>query len=284
MRNNLKIGEKIKSRRLRLGITQNLLASDKVTRNMISLIENGKAYPSFETAEYLCDALDLPLAYLYSEAEDLFQFEKASKINYIKELFAKENYSHCITVINSLSSLDDELYYLLAYSYYNNGKDKTVAGELVSAEENLKKAIECSDKTIYNTDEIKACAPLYLSICQNIESPLLEFDSKIYDKIQSVAYDFEFYKYIMMDYEYDFKNPILSAHAEVKHLLKKHKYVDAIKKLKIIEEYKNSNEYNAFVFFGVYTDLEYSFKQIGDFENAYRYASKRLSMIKSFNS
>ena len=76
MNNKFRIGEKIKSRRIYLGVTQSALASDKVTRNMISLIENGKACPSLETAEYLCRVLDLPLAYLFSDNNDLFQFEK----------------------------------------------------------------------------------------------------------------------------------------------------------------------------------------------------------------
>ena len=49
-----------------------------------------------------------------------------------------------------------------------------------------------------------------------------------------------------------------------------------------IERNEKNKDYNACVLFGVYSDMEIAFKQIGDFENAYRYASKKLSLISAF--
>jgi hypothetical protein len=42
--------------------------------------------------------------------------------------------------------------------------------------------------------------------------------------------------------------------------------------------------HNAYITFGVYSDLEICYKQLFDFENAYRYTSKRLSLIEGFQS
>ena len=61
------LGEKIKSERRRLGLSQTQLAGDKITRNMISAIESDKANPSISTLSYLAERLSVSLSYLFSE-------------------------------------------------------------------------------------------------------------------------------------------------------------------------------------------------------------------------
>ena len=85
------------------------------------------------------------------------------------------------------------------------------------------------------------------------------------------------------DFDFDFSTPIFKLHVEAKLLIKKYRFAEAIECLKAIEETKTTS-YNAFVFFSVYTDLENAYKQLGDFENAYRYSSKRMSMLEGFKS
>ena len=96
--------------------------------------------------------------------------------------------------------------------------------------------------------------------------------------------NYEMFKYITMDMEYEYKNIILEKHIRAKGLLKRYAYLEALELLLDIESYKSTEYYNAFVFFGVYTDLENAYKQLGDFENAYRYSSKRMSLISGFKS
>ena len=64
-------GEKIKAARIHRSMTQSELAGDKITRNMLSIIESGKANPSMETVRYLADRLELPVSYLLSDEDDL---------------------------------------------------------------------------------------------------------------------------------------------------------------------------------------------------------------------
>ena len=114
MENFMLLGNKIRNARVAKGITQSELASDRITRNMISAIENGKASPSLATLEYLADALSVPLSYLVSDDENPVYFEKREKIERIKKLYSTARFSECIYAILKLQERDDELSYILA--------------------------------------------------------------------------------------------------------------------------------------------------------------------------
>ena len=51
-----------------------------------------------------------------------------------------------------------------------------------------------------------------------------------------------------------------------------------------IADKTKGDEYNAYLIFGVYTDLEYCYKSVLDFEKAYFYSNKRLTLIEAFKS
>ena len=57
----MNIGEKIKELRVRRRMTQADLAGDTVSRNMVSLIENGRATPSVQTLEEIAAKYGLKL-------------------------------------------------------------------------------------------------------------------------------------------------------------------------------------------------------------------------------
>ena len=69
---------------------------------------------------------------------------------------------------------------------------------------------------------------------------------------------------------------------EAKALIKERHYSDALKLLLEIEETKSEFEYNSYLMYGVYGDLDLCYKQLFDFENAYRFAAKRLSLMEGF--
>lgn len=53
----MELGEKIRNARLEAGLSQRQLCGDAITRNMLSLIENGSARPSMKTLQYLAGRL-----------------------------------------------------------------------------------------------------------------------------------------------------------------------------------------------------------------------------------
>ena len=63
----MELGERIKQARLEAGLSQRQLCGDRLTRNMLSLIENGAARPSMDTLRYFAQALGKPVGWFLEE-------------------------------------------------------------------------------------------------------------------------------------------------------------------------------------------------------------------------
>lgn len=63
----MELGEKIRQARLEAGLSQRQLCGGEITRNMLSLIENGSAKPSMKTLGYLAGQLGKPLSWFVDE-------------------------------------------------------------------------------------------------------------------------------------------------------------------------------------------------------------------------
>lgn len=278
------LGEKIRKARVEKKMTQNALAGSKITRNMLSAIECGKASPSLDTIYYLAEKLSLPVSYLLSEDDDLFFYSKRAAIKSITNAYRDKHYQACIEHIDKLGAVDDELAFLLATCYFELGRSAVRGGMIVSARRYLSLSREYCQKTIYDTMRIENLLLMYSALADNIQSPLLEFDIKLFAQNHDIDYDYEFYKYIIMDSTYKHTNPIFAMHVRAKNFITERKYKEAIALLSSIENLRGQGSYNAYVIFGVYTDMENCYKQLGDYENAYRYASKRISLIEGFKT
>lgn len=64
------LGEKLKKVRLDAGLSQRQVCGERITRNMLSQIENGSARPSMDTLRYLADRLGKPLGYFLDTDSD----------------------------------------------------------------------------------------------------------------------------------------------------------------------------------------------------------------------
>lgn len=63
----MELGERLKKARLEAGLSQRQLCGDAITRNMLSLIENGSARPSMDTLRYLAGRLGKSVSYFLDE-------------------------------------------------------------------------------------------------------------------------------------------------------------------------------------------------------------------------
>ena len=63
----MELGQKIRAARQELGLSQRQLCGEEITRNMLSLIENGSAKPSMKTLQYLAVRLGKNISYFLEE-------------------------------------------------------------------------------------------------------------------------------------------------------------------------------------------------------------------------
>ena len=63
----MELGQKLKQARLEQGLSQRQLCGEVITRNMLSLIENGAASPSMDTLRYLAGRLGKTVSYFLEE-------------------------------------------------------------------------------------------------------------------------------------------------------------------------------------------------------------------------
>ena len=63
----MELSQKLKQARLDAGLSQKALCGDRITRNMLSQIENGSARPSMDTLRYLAGRLGKPLSYFLED-------------------------------------------------------------------------------------------------------------------------------------------------------------------------------------------------------------------------
>lgn len=279
----MKLGEKLRQLRTAAGMTQRTLADGIVTRNMLSLIESGEANPSLDTLSRLAERLEVSVAYFFTEEDDLFFFRKLREMPTLRELYARESYEACLDLLQTLGGTDDETALLAAECHLGRGRELTDIGAMSSATRHLRAALEATERTVYDTARIRALASLYLAVATNVQAPLLEFNTEAFAHTLGATLDVEFYHYVMGDAAYSYTiSPELGQHLRAREAIRERRYYDALALLEPIAE--NRGGHRVCLTFGIYSDLETCYRQMGDYERAYRYASKRMSMMEGFKS
>ena len=280
----MSIGEKIKTRRRELGLTQSKVAGEKISRNMLSLIESGNASPSLETLEYIAKKLKLRVEYLISSDIPLETFERIDHESEILNAYQRKDYEKVVNLVDSFGQSSDILMHLACECAYRIAEGKVHGGSLGSAKGWIGRVEEYMSHTTFDTSLIRAKLSVLSAIVQNIQSPKLNFEQEPYEALIKEVTSEEYYHYFIGDISYTYQSLILKLHMDAKALMRNRNYTGAIALLCQAEDEKNQENYDAYVFFGIYNDLENCYKEILDFEKAYRYATKKMSMMEYFKS
>lgn len=281
-----RIGKKIRALRVKEKMTQADLAGEEITRNMLSRIETGAVLPSLPTLLYLAERLKTPAGYFLQEESDLFFYKKERCMPLLKGQFRRGNYTEVLRVWRrDLGQTDDEIAFLLAVSCVNCAYTALYEGALSTASSHLSDALTFAAQTAYPIDAIMAKAELIRTVVTNVQSPRFELDEKKYLAAADTAVFADLYHYLTEKSEnYTFHNPLYEAHLNARKRMKEGRYQDAITQLEALENQKAAAGMSAFLLFRIYSDLEHCQKELRDFESAYRYSGKRISLLSAFRS
>ena len=280
----MNLGEKIKKERLAKGLTQKELAGEVITRNMLSQIENGTATPSLQTLLYFANRLSLPAAYFLSQEDSPFLFQKQAVLPKLQLYMKHRRFGAVLESWQEEWGMDDELSMILGAAHLECGKDALFQGNLITAETHFQKALSLLSSVCYPVDALIAQGMLYLAVAKNVASPSLALNEETYLEKAEESTAREFFHYIKNDTSYPYKNPLYAQHMKAKEREKQRYYQEALALLSEIEERKGAKEVHAVLLFRVYADMELCYREMRDYENAYRYSSKRLAQLAAFKT
>ena len=285
-----KLGKKIRELRQQRGITQKELAGDKITRNMLSLIENGAASPSVSTLLYISDKLGTPAGYFFSSTtEDEGRFYKLTVIENLKEAFRQKKYRECEEMCDSIPSaaIDDELSFILAYSYIKTAVKSAEEHNMRAAVFDFDKAAYYTSRSIYCGDAFNTAIEFYNVLIRNSASELIP------DALCSFSSVSEFVPSSEVEYfaslriiksgetaPFTFaRGSYYETHINSLILIRDGKLNEAQKKLR---EFSLDANAPYFMQYRVLCDLENTANTLGDVRLAYSASRRKLELIEKF--
>ncbi len=279
-------GEKIKERRLALGMTQRELADTRMTRNMVSEIESDNATPSLTNLLYLAERLEVSPAYLLDPSMTLYADKKARWEKQIHTLFHAKKYAECLSLAENKigSDYDSSLSYLLACACLYEAESCAAGGSVNTALSLLTRMETLIQGTDLDTSHLTARAILCRALSEDPLTPHYALDEEAYLSAVSHASGEELFHYLQNDTGYPYQSSVLQSHIEGKQLMKEYKYTEAIAVLNRIIERRLTEQISVLIIYRVYSDLETCYRERKDYENAYKCAGKKHSLLTSFRS
>lgn len=184
--------EKIRQARLEAGLSQKALCGNTITRNMLSLIENGNAKPSMATLSYIAGRLGKPVSYFLDEA--VMVSANQGVVCSSREAYAQKDYDRAQQLLAGYATpdavFDDEFYFLTALTQIALSENAIAQDKRIYALTLLDKAQEALKHTIYATDALSrrivllryAAKPEQASV---LEPHLPDLSQELYLRAQS---------------------------------------------------------------------------------------------------
>ncbi len=297
-----RIGANIRRARLEAGLTQANLAGGDITRNMLSLIENGQATPSLATLCSIAERLGLPPGALLEELSGYNAIRLKSELS---SLLSKGKYRELIERYDCTEPeerFDPELTYILRRAFVMRAEELYRLGRLTESERLLDRAGELPPPYGFDTAQL---ADRELTLRLLLKSAAgLPYDEREKEKLHEIIYtrgevaiylyaremlaktsgkaysvpdeNLESYREKLVPLISELKAGFIRSHIEAKLKMAAADYLGAKAKLVTLL----SDELPPSLLCELYCDLEHCCKCCGDFENAYKYSTARLELVR----
>ncbi len=156
----MELGALLKQARLDAGLSQRQLCGDRITRNMLSQIENGTARPSMETLRYLAGQLGKPVSFFLEENATPPQILQA------RNAWSENDPAAALQILEGCPADDAEANLLRALCCLSLAKAAISDGRLPYAKTLLENAATAGSATPYYTPELERQRLLLLATLQ----------------------------------------------------------------------------------------------------------------------
>lgn len=288
-----RIGARIRECRLAAGMTQEELAGDIITRNMLSMIESGKSTPSLETLSEICARLGVSVSRIFADEREDAIFRKGKIIDSFRALFREKRYSELADEAERVQVFDEEILTLLAYSYIGIAAELLVQCKPMTAKVYFDKALDASENTsarAYAENTMRFANLLYESATnRNISPELCEQMN-----FSPSAVPPEFFAYLSAlrfsetgENEYAEaieRSGLVSSEQYLLHLRGGAMYSagNLESALALFIKAADSEPKGFFSLLRIYTDIELCAQRIGNYEIAYKYSAKHIALVENF--
>ena len=289
------IGKKIRDLRLSRGMTQKELAVGSVTRNMLSLIENGNALPSLSTLVELADRLGVSVGYFFAATEEeMSAFTKMSRIGEMRRLYREGEYSACLTACREIPCPDDDILLLSAECSLALAEDACRRYALSTALTHLTDVKKASLGTVGVLKSLYSTAVFMERLIECTTNASLPAEILNVSHFESARIPVEFFVYLQalarLDNEEDMDahvllrsglilSPIYRGVVEAKILMLQGRHADAFT---LLQNIASAEKPGFFTMFRLLNTLESCASTLGDFKNAYQYSTEKIKLLEQF--
>ena len=145
------LGQKLKKARLDRGLTQAQVVGDRITRNMLSQLENDLASPSVGTLEYLASVLGVQAAWLLADEKEE---EAAGRTERLRACYRGGDWAGCLELAQELQP-DDEQALLLALAAAQCALHALEAERFAAAQQLARQALSWNEASLYGHAQVR---------------------------------------------------------------------------------------------------------------------------------
>lgn len=287
------LGEKLKAARRARDLTQAQLAGERITRNMLSLLEKDAALPSYETLRYLAEELRIDPGYFFDSRSDLNEYLLRSDLPKIRAAFQNKKYDQCIALASPYKGCDnEELLSILSLCHYKTGIALFERFSYEDAEAHLKESKELSERmTVKPYFSVRIS--FYLTMIESYRTGKHVLPTAVISDFsdEDDFFDHAVYSFLFALIETDQIEKATSLYNSLhigNHLYRSHFNARIAASLNNYQRAKellwsvvSSDDAKPSPFlYGVYDDLERYCKATDDYEGAYRCAVAKQEMQK----
>lgn len=291
----LEIGKRIRALRLSQSLTQAEVCGESITRNMLSLIENGNASPSLPTLIYLSQRLGVPVGYFFSTSdEEIAAYAKMSRIHDIRQLFRDGEYTACIDLCRTLPHPDDEIRQILAECYLAQANIVCKQNMLSTAESHLNNAQKILNTRPIGSESLASTVDFFLHLIHGVTGTRIPrdlWDASRYpcSRIPSEVFVYLRTLDLLSGGNVQETDALLGA-----GLIRSSLYLDLISAktlmvngqhkdaLPLLQKVYTAQHVGFFTAFRALSALEDCASTLGDFKNAYHYSTEKIRMLEVF--